>query len=47
MQESDQQNQFMIENMRQNLVAMEDAKCCVANLVKEMEEVSRELALKK
>jgi hypothetical protein len=26
---------------------MEDAKCCVANLVKEMEEVSGELALKK
>jgi hypothetical protein len=25
---------------------MEDAKCCVANLVKEMEEVSRELASK-
>jgi hypothetical protein len=47
LQESDQQNQFMIENMRQNLVAMEDAKCCVANLVKEMEEVSGELALKK
>ncbi len=26
---------------------MEDAKCCVANLVKEMEEVSGELTLKK
>ncbi len=31
----------------QSGVATEDAKCCVANLVKEMEEVSRELALKK
>jgi hypothetical protein len=26
---------------------MEDAKCCDANLIKEMEEVSGELALKK
>jgi hypothetical protein len=26
---------------------MEDAKCSVTNLIKEMEEVSRELALKK
>jgi len=29
------------------MVAMEDAKCCVTNLVKEMEEVSRDLAFEK